>query len=154
MKKNGLVELMSLLLAAVFVTFIVIVSLSGVSVYEKVASRAEQSYLSFTPVMLIGEKLRRSGGADSVEIVSYEGSDALVINEGAVNGQNYYTYLFVSGGYLREAYSALGIEKLGGQSGQAICAAVELRAEFSEGLFSVSVTSENGSTQNICIYAP
>ena len=72
----------------------------------------------------------------------FGGGDALLLTQD-IDGMEYVTRIYVSGGYLMELFSTADSE-MSPEDGEKLMAAQALSASLSEGLLELSVTPEDG----------
>ena len=94
--------LLALRLFAVFAACILAVLLSGAGAYRRLVDRDQGAYDSRTCIQYIATRVRQSDIAGSVEVVSFQGTNALALEEST----GYVTRVYWYDGYLMELYAA------------------------------------------------
>ena len=99
-KREAITRLGALLVLAVFVLCVLLVLLTGADLYRELVEKGERSFLRRTASQYLTTRVRQAG---SVEIGSFDGCEALVLEEeGAV------TKVYCYDGWLRELYALPG----------------------------------------------
>ena len=136
-KSSKLTDLLALTVFAVFALCVLLVLLSGAKVYRGLVARGEESFATRTAARYMTMRVRQ---AESVEIASFEGCEALVIPE-EVGEATYLTYVYVYDGYVRELYCAENAALLPAD-GEKVLPADSLHLTLEEGLLNISVDSQ------------
>jgi len=114
-KRSSLMESIALLvLCTLFVVLAIAAIATGVNAYNGTVGMVEGTNTARTALAYIGNQVRQNDRADSVEITRIFDQDALVLKEFAYGTDGsvyeYRTYIYCSGGWLRELYTEYGLE--------------------------------------------
>lgn len=143
-KKHGyhLEGLMALLLFGVFAVCLLIVLLTGADSYQGLTQRDRASDNRRVCAQYLTTRVRQADAAGAVAAGQFGGGDALLLTQD-IDGMEYVTRIYVSGGYLMELFSAADSE-LAPEDGEKLMAAQALSASLSGGMLELSVTPEDG----------
>lgn len=97
-KRHTILDLAALLVLTAFALCVLLVLLTGANLYRSLVEEGEEGYLRRTALQYLTTRIRQ---AESVEIGTFEGCDALILREeaGAV------TRVYCFDGWLRELYA-------------------------------------------------
>ena len=143
-RRQGAISAMAvLLLFAMFALLSVGVLTAGMTVYQKTRTKADSVYHRRTSLSYIANQIRQADRLDGVEVVQFHGSDALSLRQ-TYWDTNYYTYIYVWDGQLRELFFEEGLE-LPPESGAIIVELTQMSVSVSEeGLIHLSLTYADG----------
>ncbi len=145
--RSKISDVFPILLFLVFTLSALGIVLASVQIYQKILSRAEESYDTEIAVAYLTEKFRNHDAEGSIKIDDYMGHDAILI-ENIVKDVPYVTYIYAYDGYLRELY--VEKEMLGGcveDSGTRILELKSFDAEMmSDSLAHLRFTDEDGGS--------
>ncbi|MGI6028450.1 MAG: DUF4860 domain-containing protein [Candidatus Heteroscillospira sp.] len=115
-------------LGAVFLLLSLSLALMAGNVYQRVAADSDMNYARRTGLSYISNQLRRADIPGGVSLGSFGGGDAIIIR----TEPDYVTYIYCSGGFLRELYTdpADGLEP---EDGTELLPAASLSAEYKDG---------------------
>lgn len=94
--------LMALILFGVFAACVLAVLLTGAGAYQRLTQRDRSAFDRRTAIQYIATRVRQSDIAGSVEVVSFQGTNALALEEST----GYVTRVYWYDGYLMELYAA------------------------------------------------
>ncbi|MDO4552017.1 MAG: DUF4860 domain-containing protein [Bacillota bacterium] len=135
-----------LILFCVFAGAMLLVLTSGAGAYKNVGDELEGQFGERTCVSYIAAKVRHYDSQAAVEIVDFNGMQALCLKE-EIQGTPYVTLLYHYDGYVRELFFAQGAELLP-EDGETIIAAEALELEEAEaGLLRVECVTEGRSAE-------
>lgn len=145
MKKHGyhLEGLMALLLFGVFAVCLLIVLLTGADSYQGLTQRDRMSDNRRVCAQYLATRVRQSDAAGAVSGGEFGGGDALLLSQD-IDGEEYVTRIYVSGGYLMELFSTADSE-MAPEDGEKLMAAKALSVSLDGGLLELSVTPEDGT---------
>ena len=173
--KKSLLSLAPLLLFAVFTACILMVLLSGADIYHKIAKRDQRSINQRTVSQYLTTRLHQSDAADMVSVGSFENpvqsassstpteatvnslsqyrtnlaGDTLYLRE-ELNGRIYYTRIYAHAGMLRELFAAEGLN-FKPSHGTVILPLKDLHFTLQDGLLTIDITYEDGTSENLFI---
>lgn len=134
-----------LTLFAVFAVCSMLLIAFGANVYQKTINNMDKHFNITTSVTYITEKLRQGDDAGAIDVVSFGDGDAFRIAS-CVDDIDYYTYIYMDGGYLKELYVKAD-KDLAPKAGQKLLPITHFEiAKRDEGLFSYMITDSNNST--------
>lgn len=145
MKKHGyhLEGLMALLLFGVFAVCLLIVLLTGADSYQGLTQRDRMSDNRRVCAQYLATRVRQSDTAGAVSAGEFGGGDALLLSQD-IDGEEYVTRIYVSGGYLMELFSTAD-SQMAPEDGEKLMAAKALSVSLDGGLLELSVTPEDGT---------
>lgn len=145
MKENRrITDVLALLCLTVFALCVLLVLLSGASVYRKLADSGEEAYTRRTALQYLTTRVRQ---AETVQTGTLEGCEALILEE-TVDGETYTTWVYCYEGWLRELYAVPGAD-LPPKAGEAIVEAEDFCVKQVESLLTVTL-----DTQQLLLYLP
>lgn len=92
-------------LFCIFAVSALILVLIGSNVYRKTVHNMDSNYNSRISVAYITEKIHQFDEADSIEIGTLDGTDALILKT-STDICNYNTYIYMNNGYLKELFAS------------------------------------------------
>jgi len=148
--KNSIAGLFSMVLFAIFAVCIVAVLLMGINTYQKLNDRDQAAFSRRTCAHYLTTRVRQAADPAAVIITDFGDGDALVLPE-TYDGEQYTTYIYCSGGWLREYFTA---EDTAGDPdlGEKILKASALDISLEDDLLSVTVTDTSGRTSDIALF--
>ena len=122
----------------------------GADVYKKTVSHMDENYASRTAYAYLSEKIRQNDHSDSISITTFGDGDALVLTE-TVSETDYYTYLYLYDGSIRELFSATP-EALGPSAGRSImdCSTFEI-TQINSDLYYFYLEDAKGQTTDLYV---
>lgn len=150
-KKHGyhLEGLMALLLFGVFAVCLLIVLLTGADSYQGLTQRDRMSDNRRVCAQYLTTRVRQADAAGAVAAGEFGGGDALLLSQN-IDGMEYVTRIYVSGGYLMELFSSADVE-MSPEDGEKLMAAQALSASLEDGLLELSVTPEDGAAVELTL---
>lgn len=143
--------LFTLALFCVLAASSLLVAVLGAQVYEGIASRMGDHYTSRTTLSYIVNKVRQNDLSGGVWLGELGDGPALVMEE-EVDGSRYQTWIYQSGGELRELLTRAD-NQIRPEDGQTIMPVEHLKMEaVRDGLFRISVRT--GSGEESVLVAP
>lgn len=134
----------------VFALSALTVLLIAARIYQSTTERSSLHYTSRTSLSYISEKLHQSDQAGAVSLGSFDGCDALIIQQ-THNDNTYYTYIYSYDNRLRELFVKAGVDA-SASSGREILEVQDFSMEeLSEGLLKFSCTDQEGQTASSII---
>lgn len=126
----------------------------GADVYRHTVEDMSSNYEVRTGISYLTEKIRQNdsskGGA---ELTEFYGETALRLTQ-AIDGETYYTYLYLHEGYLKELFVKKGLS-LGGDAqaaGQNILELESLKLEWAaDNLLSIQMTAKNSREMQVLV---
>jgi len=113
--------------------------LIGSEVYKNTVTRMDQNYETRTAFAYITEKVRQGDIADSIDVVDFNGCQALILQQ-EYNDIAYATYLYAYNNNLMELFTSVGND-LPPESGQEIFKINDFNVEkLSASLYRITVT--------------
>lgn len=151
MKKTSahLEGLMALLLFGVFAVCLLIVLLTGADSYQGLTQRDRMSDNRRVCAQYLTTRVRQADAAGAVAAGEFGGGDALLLSQN-IDGMEYVTRIYVSGGYLMELFSSADVE-MSPEDGEKLMAAQALSASLEDGLLELSVTPEDGTAVELTL---
>lgn len=135
--------LFTLALFCVLAASSMLVAVLGAQVYQGIASRMADHYTSRTTLSYIVNKVRQND-LDGGVWLSQLGDGAALVMEQEVDGSRYQTWIYQSGGELRELLTRAD-NPIRPEDGQSIMPVERLNMEqAAEGLFRISVYTGSG----------
>lgn len=141
-QKKNLSGLIVLVLFGVFAVCILAVLLSGTGVYGRLVERDENAFDDRTAAQYLSTRIHSAMNADSVSIVSVDGSDALRILE-SYDEESYQTLLYCKEGWLYELFT-ISDGEVDLEAGERILPAERIKGKIENGLLKINLTDENG----------
>ncbi|MCI8996687.1 MAG: DUF4860 domain-containing protein [Lachnospiraceae bacterium] len=134
----------------VFALSALTVLLIAARIYQSTTEHSSLHDTSRTSLSYISEKLHQSDEAGSVSLGTFDGCDALIIQQ--THGEHtYYTYIYSYEGQLRELFVKAGVNT-SASSGMAILEVQDFSMEeLSDGLLKFSCTDQEGQTTSSMI---
>ena len=149
-KQHTIDIVFALSLFCVFAVLSLFVVVLGANVYKSISPEMRAGYHMRSSLVYLTEKVRQAGGADEFSITGVDGGDALVLPS-SVNGTDYETWIFVSGGKLMEATVEAGTE-VSAAYGQPIMELAALRLTKDGNLLRIGVTDTLGNEFESAVY--
>lgn len=126
----------------------------GANVYKQTMNDMDSNYSNRTAFAYVTEKLRQGDSADTISIVQYHDSTAVLFKQD-IDGTTYCTYLYLdSDGYLKELFVKEGTRLGSGSSsaGQKILELESFQAEcLSDSLFHFTMVSKDHETMSLYV---
>ena len=150
--RHHMVDILFLLtLFGLFVLSAFLLLVMGSSIYTKTVASMEKNYDARTSVLYLNEKLRQHDSQGSVTVRDVGGQSALVLRT-EVEGASFYTWVFVSGGHLREVLSGEDAE-IEPYDGEIIMPLADMDiGPLSGGMLSITVVDKHGGTSTLYWY--
>lgn len=140
--------LFTLALFCVFAASSFLVVLMGANIYKQTVTQMTQNYNTRTSLSYLAEKIRQNDITDGIRIGEVEGATALVLEQ-KVGESTYQTWIYSSGGELREVMVAQGA-KVKAADGQPIMELADLQVDRSpEGLLSLTTIDPDGTVSTL-----
>lgn len=105
-KTSDITRVLALLTLVVFALCLLLVLLTGASIYRDLVDGSEISHIRRTARSYLSTRLHQ---AESVTLGTLEGCDALLLAE-TVDNETYITHIYCWDGWLRELYTVPGAE--------------------------------------------
>ena len=122
----------------------------GADVYKKTVSHMDENYATRTAYAYLSEKIRQNDHTDSVSVTTFGDSDALVLTE-TVSGTDYYTYLYLYDGSIRELFSDTP-KSLGPSAGRSIMDCNDFRiSQISPDLYYFYLEDASGQSTDLYV---
>ena len=102
--KHIIDTLFVLTLFAVFALCSMLLIAFGANIYQKTVSNYEEHFNITTSVAYITEKLRQGDDSNAIDMISFGDGNAFRILS-TYNDTDYYTYIYMDDGYLKELYA-------------------------------------------------
>jgi len=146
-KREGAISAIAvLLLFALFALLSVGVLTAGMMVYKRTSNQSDRTYVHRVSLSYLANQVRQADMEDSISVRSFHGVDAIVFKQ-TIDDSNYYTYLYVWDGLLRELFFEEGLE-LPPESGSVIVELTEMKASANDnGLLSLSLDYGDGEAR-------
>ncbi len=140
--------LFTLALFCVFAASSFLVVLMGANIYKQTVTQMTQNYNTRTSLSYLAEKIRQNDIIDGIRIGEVEGATALILEQ-KVGESTYQTWIYSSGGELREVMVAQGT-KVKAADGQPIMELADLQVDRSpEGLLSLTTIDPDGTVSTL-----
>lgn len=140
--------LFTLALFCVFAASSFLVVLMGANLYKQTVTQMTQNYNTRTSLSYLAEKIRQNDITDGIRIGEVEGATALILEQ-KVGESTYQTWIYSSGGELREVMVAQGT-KVKAADGQPIMELAHLQVDRSpEGLLSLTTIDPDGTVSTL-----
>lgn len=134
----------------VFALSALTVLLIAARIYQSTTEHSSLHYTSRTSLSYISEKLHQSDQAGAVSLGTFDGCDALIIQQ-THDDNTYYTYIYSYDNRLRELFVKAGVDA-SASSGREILEVQDFSMEeLSEGLLKFSCTDREGQTASSII---
>lgn len=134
----------------VFALSALTVLLIAARIYQSTTEHSSLNYTSRTSLSYISEKLHQSDQAGAVSLGTFDGCDALIIQQ-THDDNTYYTYIYSYDNRLRELFVKAGVDA-SASSGREILEVQDFSMEeLSEGLLKFSCTDREGQTASSII---
>ena len=130
--------IVTLVLFVVFAAGIISVIFAGAGAYSRLTKRNDAIQNERTAERYITTKVRSARGADSISVIQIGGSDALRISE-EIEGTEYATYVWCSGGWIRETFTD-AFATVNENSGEKLLKADAVSFSLENNLLAASVT--------------
>ena len=147
-KRHAVNLLFTIALLAVFAMSAMFVSAMGAEVYSNSAAKMQNNFNTRTSLVYISEKIRQNG-QENYRVESFRGGSALVMRE-TYDGKGYDTWIFVSGGKLREIMAESGTD-ITGFSGQPIMDLKSIDFQINGKLLTITVTTPDSKLSSLQI---
>ena len=141
--------LAALLLFGVFAACVLSVLLTGAGAYRRLTQRDQDAFSRRTCVQYLATRVRQADADGAVAAGEFGGGDALLLTQD-IDGMEYVTRIYVSGGYLMELFSAADSE-LAPEDGEKLMEARALSASLSDGLLELSLTPKEGTAVELTL---
>ncbi len=139
-------------LTTVFLSLLLIAA--GVGVYRRVLANTQESYALRTPAAYITQKVRRYAEEGTVYTGSLTDVPALILEE-EIDGRTYVTYLYTSGGYLRELFTEKENAGFSPEAGSAVTPLKSLSFEMLDAAIRFDLTGEGeGESSSFLLHVP
>lgn len=139
-----------LTLFAVFAICSMLLIAFGANIYQKTVNNYEEHFNIFTSVAYINEKLRQGDASDAIELVDFGASQAFRLSS-FYNDTEYYTYIYLDNGYLKELYVKAD-NSLSPKAGKKLLPINAFKAQKSDsGAFIYTITDIYNSTLTVHI---
>lgn len=144
-RKHMIDFLFPVALLFVFAASALTVILLATNIYRNTTEHSSLNYTAGTSLSYITEKIHQSDENGKVSIGSFNGLDALILEQ-VINEESYFTYIYKDKGELKELYIKDGVEAPA-SSGKPILSVKSFAMKaVSEQTFSFSCTDEDGKT--------
>ena len=130
-------QVMALLSLTVFALCLLLVLLTGASLYRRFVEEGEAAYARRTALQYLTTRVRQ---AENVQAGELEGCASLILQE-TLEGETYTTYVYCYEGWLRELYTVPGA-KLPPGAGEALVEAEQFALLQEERLLTVIIDGE------------
>ena len=131
----------------VFAASSLVVLILSVHIYTGQTTQAEAHYRADTPLSYIEEKIRQNDVKDGVAIETLNGTECLALKNSS-DGIDYTTYLYVSGGWLKELFARDDAD-VSLDAGKNIIEASDFTVnELNNGLYRITITDTDGTTHS------
>ena len=141
---------MVLLLFGVFAVCILVVLLSGTSVYDRLTRRDEAAFDSRSAVQYLATRVHQAENADAVSLRTGEDGGAVLCIRQAYGDEMYETLLYCREGWLCELFEESGAD-VDTVAGEKILPVESLAGSFDTGLLTLSIKDENGEQQVVLL---
>ena len=141
---------MVLLLFGVFAVCILVVLLSGTSVYDRLTRRDEAVFDSRSAVQYLATRVHQAENADAVSLRIGEDGGAVLCIRQAYGDEMYETLLYCREGWLCELFEESGAD-VDTVAGEKILPVESLAGSFDNGLLTLSIKDENGEQQVVLL---
>ena len=149
-QKQNLSGLMVLLLFGVFAVCILVVLLSGTSVYDRLTRRDEAVFDSRSAVQYLATRVHQAENADAVSLRIGEDGGAVLCIRQTYGDEMYETLLYCREGWLFELFEESGAD-VDTFAGEKILPVESLAGSFDNGLLTLSIKDENGEQQVVLL---
>ncbi len=137
-----------LLLFCIYAVCALLLCALGASSYNETVALMQSDYNQRSGVLYIAQKVHQNDIGGSLRIDEYQGTDALVLVE-QETGLAYETWIFIKDGQLSEEFIAAGSDIIDEQA-QIIMPMQDMQLTLSsDGLLSVSLTTDTGTVNVI-----
>ena len=141
---------MVLLLFGLFAVCILVVLLSGTSVYDRLTRRDEAAFDSRSAVQYLATRVHQAENADAVSLRTGEDGGAVLCIRQAYGDEMYETLLYCREGWLCELFEESGAD-VDTVAGEKILPVESLAGSFDNGLLTLSIKDENGEQQVVLL---
>ena len=122
----------------------------GAKVYQNTIDNMDTHFTSSTSMSYITEKIRQNDEASALSVCTFGNEKALLITQ-EINNEQYLTYIYSYGGYLKELFTKKGID-LDPSAGQNILAIQDFYIrEIADSLFEITLVDKNHKTNIVTI---
>lgn len=137
-----------LVLFCVFAVSVLMVLLTGAGAYKDIAQLMENHYEERTVLSYLEAKVHHYDRDGAIQVVDYQGSDALAMAE-EIDGRQYITLVYFYDGAVRELFYEAGIV-LEPEAGQLIMAAQDFQAnQLSDDFIHLTCTGASGEKNEL-----
>ena len=143
-KYSKVTEILALLTLAVFALCILLVLLTGATVYRDLVDQAEKSHTHRTALRYLTTRVRQ---AESVTVADFQGCDALLLEE-TVSNETYVTRIYCWDSCLRELYSSAETE-LAPEDGDPLLEADQFFCTQEESFLTLTLGQDS-----VCLHLP
>jgi len=140
----------ALLVFTVFALCLLSVLLTGARIYQRLHLRSEESWQQRTAAQYITTRLRQADRSGALSVESFGGEDALLLRR-EISGEMYETYIYCSGGYIRELFAAAG-SGLAPEDGERILPARAMNFTRTDHALEAVITHADGSRQHLQLW--
>ncbi|MBQ3050657.1 MAG: DUF4860 domain-containing protein [Clostridia bacterium] len=141
---------MVLLLFGVFAVCILVVLLSGTSVYDRLTRRDEAVFDSRSAVQYLATRVHQAENADAVSLRIGEDGGAVLCIRQTYGDEMYETLLYCREGWLFELFEESGAD-VDTFAGEKILPVESLAGSYDNGLLTLSIKDENGEQQVVLL---
>ena len=141
---------MVLLLFGVFAVCILVVLLSGTSVYDRLTRRDEAVFDSRSAVQYLATRVHQAENADAVSLRIGEDGGAVLCIRQAYGDEMYETLLYCREGWLFELFEESGAD-VDTFAGEKILPVESLAGSYDNGLLTLSIKDVNGEQQVVLL---
>ena len=138
--------LIALLLFGVFAACVLAVLLTGADAYRRLTLRDQAASTRRARTQYIATKVRQSDAAGSLSVANVQGVPTLILG----GGEEYVTYIYCYGGWLRELYS-WSEQPMSPEDGRELVQAEALDLSLANGLLTVRVTDTQGGEDTLLL---
>lgn len=147
--KSNIDFLFLLSLFGVFLVSALFIVLFGAKIYRKTVSGMEENFAKRTAVAYLSEKIQKNDGEQLISAVTIDGLSVLRLST-VTETAEYYTYLYLYDGYLREITQKSTAE-LYKEDGTPVLALKEFSVTQTGPLFSFHVTDTKNTTTEFSV---
>ena len=141
-----------LTLFSVFAVSSILLIAVGAKVYQNTINNMETHFTSTTSLSYITEKIRQNDVNGGISIEAFGDGDALVLTT-RYNEEEYCTYIYSHGGYLKELFTKRSIS-LSPEAGQNILEILDFSVvAIDEGLYEITLVDDKHRLETIRISA-
>ena len=138
--------LVALLLFGVFAACVLAVLLTGADAYRRLTLRDQEASTRRACTQYIATNVRQSDAADNLSVANVQGVPTLILG----GDDEYVTYIYCYGGWLRELYS-WSEQPMSPEDGRELVQAEALDLSLADGLLTVRVTDAQGKEDTLLL---